>query len=815
MAAIDDLIAQVSDPVLRTRLRAETKKLKDNKPFGLVFERHLPECTLLYDVPVKENALVARKDDASDLWTVQRMDGEMALCQKYRGKEQKTIPVRELTTATEFGTPIYPYLEPLDEVENAPESDLWHTVIEADNYHALQLLEYAYAGKVDCIYIDPPYNTGAKDWKYNNDYVDENDKYRHSKWLSFMKRRLKLAKKLLNPMSSVLIIAIDEKEYLHLGMLLEEIFPEAEIEMVTSVVNARGKIRIGKFAKTEEYIFFVKFGCAQIHQEDDPDYESGTPVPWRTMRRSSLAGARGRHGKGACGPNQFFPVFVNVDGIIVDIGEPLPEQEDISKIQVKDGAIPVFPIRDDGTEMNWGVTRETAVAIWKKGYIRVGKYKPGKPQPWEISYLTEGKIEDIETGKATIVGREKGGWVKAFYLQNKKKSPSSVWTKPSHNAETCGTNLIKDIFSEDSRFNYPKSLYAVQYCLDIVIDRPDALVLDFFAGSGTTLHAVNLLNADDGGHRRCILVTNNEVSYDEEEAFKAKGLKPGDAEWDKFGIARYVTWPRTKCSILGQDIHGNPLDGKKDVYFTSQTIEVEKSRTFYQIGFLDASKIRDKKTQEQVLSLLRDKKGKQQLPKKLATGDGFIVSDDHTASILFDAQMAEDWLDALEGQEQIVDFYIVTPEAKTFRSIKKQVNELLGPVNETEMVKRPMAEGFPANANFFHLGFLDKNAVSRGTQLEKLLPVLWLKAGAIGKCPAQLAGDRFLLFPANKFAVLVDVRFSHDFQQAVQGGGYRTVYIVADYEPEFRAIRQELGIPQAFQLYKDYLSNFAINKGRA
>ena len=87
---------------------------------------------------------------------------------------------------------------------NAADSDLWHILIEADNYHALQLLEYLYAGKVDCIYIDPPYNTGAKDWKYNNDYVDGADTYRHSKWLSMMERRLKLAKKILNPHGSVL-----------------------------------------------------------------------------------------------------------------------------------------------------------------------------------------------------------------------------------------------------------------------------------------------------------------------------------------------------------------------------------------------------------------------------------------------------------------------------------------------------------------------------------------------------------------------------------------------------------------------------------
>ena len=141
-----------------------------------------------------------------------------------------------------------------------PDSDLWHTLIEADNYHALQLLEYLYAGKVDCIYIDPPYNTGAKDWKYNNDYVDGNDAYRHSKWLSFMQRRLQLAKKLLNPADSVLIVTIDEKEYLHLGCLLEELFPSAQIQMVTDVINPGGTNRENEFSRVEEYIFICRFG---------------------------------------------------------------------------------------------------------------------------------------------------------------------------------------------------------------------------------------------------------------------------------------------------------------------------------------------------------------------------------------------------------------------------------------------------------------------------------------------------------------------------------------------------------------------------
>ena len=186
-----------------------------------------------------------------------------ALSQKQKD-EAVTFELKDIVRVAEFGESIYPYLKPLDSVCNAPDSDLWHTLIEADNYHALQLLEYLYAGKVDCIYIDPPYNTGAKDWKYNNDYVDGADAYRHSKWLSFMQRRLRLAKKLLNPKDSVLIVTIDEKEYLHLGCLLEEMFPEAIMQMISSVISFKGSARKQQFTRLDEYIFILVFGEATI-----------------------------------------------------------------------------------------------------------------------------------------------------------------------------------------------------------------------------------------------------------------------------------------------------------------------------------------------------------------------------------------------------------------------------------------------------------------------------------------------------------------------------------------------------------------------
>lgn len=187
--------------------------------------------------------------------------------------------------------PIYPYLKPIDMVCNAPDSDLWHTLIEADNYHALQLLEYLYAGKVDCIYIDPPYNTGARDWKYNNDYVDGTDAYRHSKWLSFMEKRLRMAKKLLNPKDSVLIVTIDEKEYLHLGCLLEEIFTEARIQMITTVISAKGVVRTGQFSRVEEYIYILELGNSSVQPgiynmlDDEIKKEPDRSIEWLGFRR--------------------------------------------------------------------------------------------------------------------------------------------------------------------------------------------------------------------------------------------------------------------------------------------------------------------------------------------------------------------------------------------------------------------------------------------------------------------------------------------------------------------------------------------------
>lgn len=693
MAELHELIEKIENPELRAQIAEAAKRALKHKQFGLVFEEHLPECTTLYDIPVRKGAKVSlRNGKANETFTVLKIEDGVATCLPKNSKEAVQFAVTDLVTTAELGDPIYPCLQPLGEVCNAPDSELWHTLIEADNYHALQLLEYLYAGKVDCIYIDPPYNTGARDWKYNNDYVDGNDEYRHSKWLSFMQKRLILAKKLLNPKDSVLIITIDEKEYLHLGCLIEDIFDGASIQMISSVINPHGANRTNMFARVEEYIFFIFIGEASIaHTNCDMlnPPEDNQSVTWAPLIRGGTNGLREAR------PNQFYPIYFEIEsGKFHSVGEVVPAGTDRNSVHVPEGCFAEFPIGKDGKERLWGLRPEILAEKIKKGYARFGPYNKGSNFR-AMYHLQSGTIEAIEAGQIQMKGRDQdGNLILGDY--NRDVRPVSMWVQSSHDARVHGAMLLNKMFP-DIRFSFPKSVYAVKDAINFIVkDKPNALIIDFFAGSGTTLHAVNLLNAEDGGNRRCIMVTNNEISAEERKSFEARGIQQGDPEWEARGIARYVTWPRTVCSIEGHDVNGNPLKGN------------------------------------------------------------YIGSD------------------------------------------------------------IPMADGFKANAAFFKLGFLDKTKVSLGMQFKELLSTLWMKAGAIGKCPVIDASvPDMLILPNNKMAILNDEnQFGEFAEQLTQHPEIEVVYLVTDYESSFVAMTQALEGKKTYQLYRDYLDNFRINAGR-
>ncbi len=600
MAAIDDLIHRIEDPDLRERIRQEVDRINKQKKFGLVFEEHLPECTPLFDMPVKKGSKVALKTGkVSETYTVLKLTKGEALCLQKPGDEPVAFPIDSLVVVAEFGEPIYPYLKPIDTISTAPDSSLWHTLIEADNYHALQLLEYLYAGKVDCIYIDPPYNTGARDWKYNNDYVDGNDAYRHSKWLSMMQKRLKLAKKLLNPEDSVLICTIDEKEYLHLGCLLEEMFPEARMQMVSTIINPKGSARDG-FSRSDEYIFFVMFGesspvrlllgtewspSATVSAESIIKKNVGSEPGWTSMMRRGTGSLR------IDSPNLFYPIYADPKTkTIKEIGETIPIGQDRGK--EKDGLVQILPIRSNGSQGRWQVSNSELSKRIEQGRVRLGRKTS---YGFVVNYLPDGQYEDVINGLYSVEGKAKDGSIIAYRNQSgsgeKMSVPPTQWKIASHNASENGSTLLSK-FLPRRKFPFPKSLYAVRDTIRFfVANKPNALIVDFFAGSGTTLHAVNLLNAEDGGQRRCIMVTNNEVSDSEAKALTKEGYQPGDPEWEKLGIAHYVTWPRTVCSILGQDINGDPLKGN---YIGSELPMADGFKAnvaFYKLSFLDKTSV--------------------------------------------------------------------------------------------------------------------------------------------------------------------------------------------------------------------------------
>ena len=674
MAAIHDLLAQVQDEALRARLEQEINRLSKTKKFGLVFEEHLPECTPLYDIPVKRGSTVAKKTGAvSEMYEVSAIKDGIATCYHKVTAEKEEIPVEELVSVAQFGEPIYPYLKPIDSICNAPDSDVWHTLIEADNYHALQLLEYLYAGKVDCIYIDPPYNTGARDWKYNNDYVDGADAYRHSKWLSMMQKRLKLAKSLLNPSDSVLIVTIDEKEYLHLGCLLEEMFQNCNIQMVSSAIAQKGVARGGSFYRVNEFIYIVQIGNSTVTPlalSDEwalgkKDSAASKGIVWSQLRRSGTNDLRTDR------PNLFYPLVFNLEGTkILDAGESLAAGlHPASAIEEKDGCLYLWPIKESGIEGNWQISQSEVLSRLSKGYIKIGKRKENTIP---VSYLKKGSINKIENEEVVLVGRDEisGTVIVDASDYSREFIPGSQWNIESHDATYHGSQLLNKIIGE-KRFDFPKSLYAVHDTIRFFVEKkPNAIVVDFFAGSGTTLHAVNLLNSEDGGKRKCIMVTNNEVSDAEGKALLEKGSVPGDPEWERLGIARYVTWPRTVCSIKGEDVNGKKIAGN---YFGTDTPisnGFKANAAFFKLGFLDKTSIALGRQLAELFPVLWLKSG--------AYGSCPILEDDTTFmqilpknrfAILIDDKRFQEFSEEVRLYPEIQTLYIVTDSEAGYREM--------------------------------------------------------------------------------------------------------------------------------------------------
>jgi adenine-specific DNA-methyltransferase len=633
MAEIDDLIATVADPALRRRLATAARALRKQRNFGLIFEEHLPETVLTSSAGLQAGATVVRRNDPKDKQRYQVVSTDGKKLKVTDGTRERTLRADDVLIVKPFGDPAYPVLVPLGQVRRAPDKRS-HTIICGENFHALQLLHFQHAGEVDCIYIDPPYNTGATQWKYNNKFVDSKDTFRHSKWLSFMEKRLRIAQKLLKP-DGVLIVTIDKYEQAHLSVLLEEIFRQHDQTVVTIVHNPAGA-QGDNFSYTNEYAIFLT--RAKMPGIIAPRPLTAEEKETQTSPLRNWGGESERWDAAAC----FYPIYVRGEQV-VGFGPVPPDDVHPKRIEKVEGdTVAIWPIDVQGVERKWRYARQSVESIQHLLVVRT---------------MQRGGFRGE---RDVFIAKETGAY-------------KTVWVDSTLDARTHGTPMVKAFAEVD--FPFPKSLYAVYECLRAAtLHKPDALVLDFFAGSGTTLHALMLLNTLDDGRRRCVLVSNNEVSEKETKALAARGVYVGDAEFERHGIVHSVTFPRVRAAVLGKPPSGaaftkSYLAGDRRPWAQGFDENVQAFTLTYanpedvELGLAFSS----------ILPALWMAAGGVGDPGDLQAEDGMVVTKGFPLAVLLDEDRIGDFVANLSARDDVTHVWLVTDSERNFMHMKRQL----------------------------------------------------------------------------------------------------------------------------------------------
>jgi adenine-specific DNA-methyltransferase len=394
-------------------------------------------------------------------------------------------------------------------------------LIEGDNYHALSVLNYTHQGKIDIIYIDPPYNTGNKTWKYNNRYVEKDDSFKHSKFLSFMDKRIRLAKNLLTD-KGVIICAIDDYECQNIRHLFDEIFSEDNrLGTIVVVHNPGGRQDDKYLATAHEYMLIyaknkdlASIGHLEISEKKLSEYKFEDEYGKYKLREYRRSGANSRPQDR---PNLWYSIYIN------------PETLEL-RIDKKEDFLELLPIDSVGVER-----------VWR----------------WNAQTFMEQKEKYIEVKRN---GDSFNLYVKERLDDNKGQKPKTFWNE-SYYSSAAGTAELKNIlgnqFGGEKIFDFPKSKFLVRDILQIT-SNSNSIILDFFAGSGTTGQAVLELNKKDGNDRTFILCTNNEG-----------------------GICEEVCYPRIKNVIKGYRTSNNvQIEGLKGnlKYFKTTFVKNSISR---------------------------------------------------------------------------------------------------------------------------------------------------------------------------------------------------------------------------------------------
>jgi adenine-specific DNA-methyltransferase len=416
----------------------------------------------------------------------------------------------------------------------------------------------------------------------------------------------------------------------------------------------------------------VKFGLAKLVAERDPSEEK---VRWASLRRFEDSSRRnGPQPR----PDQFYPIYIGVQsGRIESVGDSIQVGVDRSIVRDIPGCETVWPLKPDGTEMIWGLTPPTLKKRLAEGFVKVTRGKRGKSST--LYYLTSGQVEEVASGELLVTGRDSDGSVIVEFATGKAALPTTQWDKESHNAQPNGTGLLSAILP-GRKFPFAKSLYAVEDCLRLAIGKkPQAVVLDFFSGSGTTAHAVMRLNRQDAGRRQCISVTNNEVAADEQKSLRTQGLRPGDAEWEQLGICDFITKPRVAAAITGKTPDGEPIKG--DYKFTDEFPMgegFEENAEFFTLTYEAKSAVNHNLAYARIAPMLWLRAGARgRRIDKLPAG-GWAVAD--TYALLISVDAATPFIDAMSAVGGLRVAYIVTDDDRRFQAIAKRLPKGVEPV---------------------------------------------------------------------------------------------------------------------------------------
>lgn len=563
---LDQLVSQVGDDALRNRLAREIELLRGSRRFGLIFDRHLPESVRLPGYPVRRGVKVTLRDEStSETWRVMRftdLSRSVAVLDRDGGERS----VSELVVVREFGEPVFPGLGCVERIGNGEESAPWHAVINGENFHALQALRSTHRGKVDLIYIDPPYNTGNDDWIYNDRYVDAADRAKSSKWLSFLERRLQVAFDLLKP-TGIIIVAIGDDEHHRLRMLMDQVFdPQG---FIANVVWQGGGSSLSRFhaGGIDYMLIYARDMTAlteanvrwKVEKEGLDDVLHAAAEAWEKSEHdaeqaSRLLSSWWNRNKSKYDPGLGDNVKVDETGTAVKVGDL---GNSVYRPNLK------YPITDpktgevyDPPENGWRFRREVMDDLIARGLVLFGGARPRLKTP-----LREMSMRSV---------------MPSFYKDRRSASQ----------------HLKSVLGSKD--FPYPKDVDTIARWIKVATSRrQDAVVLDFFGGTGTTMEAVMRLNAEDGGTRQCILVTNNEVGSRTAKTLREQGHHPGDDAWESQGVFARVTRPRISTVVTGKRPDGSSFSAG-----LSANVEM------FDLTYLDPTRVRRGREFETIAPLL-------------------------------------------------------------------------------------------------------------------------------------------------------------------------------------------------------------------